>query len=266
MRWRRIFDGQITQWSNLAIIINTNGGLSSTTGKALQALYTSNSPTDTIKVIYRSASSGTTYAFTDWLHASGGSTHTRAAIRWKAVVTPGTPRTSWERRTTRPWRPISTRIPDSIGYIEYSYLLIPGNAAIQSASLQDREGQWLQPTLTNIAASRRSGRDEHYTRQLLDRQPGRQQCLAARDLSWAIVLKNQTDEATGEAIVKYLDWETHYAQSALAKAEGYVPLPAAVAAYSRQQLMNVTSGGRSCSPRRRKYNELLIKRITDKER
>jgi phosphate transport system substrate-binding protein len=61
--------------------------------------------------------------------------------------------------------------------------------------------------------------------------------------SWAIVLKNQTDEATGEAIVKYLDWETHYAQSALAKAEGYVPLPAAVAAYSRQQLMNVTSGG-----------------------
>ena len=39
----KIYDGQITQWSNLAII-NTNGGLSSTTGKALQALYTGNSP------------------------------------------------------------------------------------------------------------------------------------------------------------------------------------------------------------------------------
>jgi hypothetical protein len=56
------------------------------------------------------------------------------------------------------------------------------------------------------------------------------------------VAKNQTNEATGEAIVKYLDWETHFAQGALAKAEGYVPLPAAIAAYSRQQLMNVTSG------------------------
>jgi len=32
-----------------------------------------------------------------------------------------------ERRTTRPWRPISTRIRID-GYIEYSYLLIPGNA------------------------------------------------------------------------------------------------------------------------------------------
>ena len=51
--------------------------------------------------------------------------------------------------------------------------------------------------------------------------------------SWAIVAKNQTNEAMGEAVVKYLDWETHYGQSALAKAEGYVPLPAAIEAYAR---------------------------------
>ena len=40
--------------------------------------------------------------------------------------------------------------------------------------------------------------------------------------------------------MKYLDWETHYAQTAYAKGEGYVPLPAAVEAYARQQLQNVT--------------------------
>jgi hypothetical protein len=57
------------------------------------------------------------------------------------------------------------------------------------------------------------------------------------------VAKNQTNATTGEAVVKYLDWETHYAQGALAKAEGYVPLPSAVAAYARQQLELVTSGG-----------------------
>jgi hypothetical protein len=57
------------------------------------------------------------------------------------------------------------------------------------------------------------------------------------------VAKNQTNEAAGEAAVKYLDWETHYAQGALAKAEGYVALPAAIQAYARQQLANVTSGG-----------------------
>jgi hypothetical protein len=43
--------------------------------------------------------------------------------------------------------------------------------------------------------------------------------------------------------VKYLDWETHYGQSAIAKAEGYVALPAAIQAYARAQLELVTSGG-----------------------
>ena len=51
--------------------------------------------------------------------------------------------------------------------------------------------------------------------------------------SWADVAKSQTSEATGEAIVKYLDWETHYAQNKIAEGEGYVPLPAAVQAYAR---------------------------------
>ena len=238
----KIFDGTITQWSNLAII-NTNGGLSSTTGKALQALYTSNSPTDTIKVIYRSASSGTTYAFTDWLHASGGSSHTPSGNpmegsgnSWHATNILGAANNA----------ALATDInanPGSIGYIEYSYLLIPGNAAIQSASLQDREGQWLQPSLTNIAAAAAAaGTNITPDSFSIVNEPGNNVWPLAT-YSWAIVLKNQTNEANGEAIVKYLDWETHYAQGALAKAEGYVPLPAAVAAYSRQQLMNVTSGG-----------------------
>ncbi|MGD0852204.1 MAG: substrate-binding domain-containing protein [Acidimicrobiales bacterium] len=211
----KIYDGQITQWSNLAII-NTNGGLSSTTGKALQALYTGKSPSDTIKVIYRGASSGTTYAFTDWLHSSGGSVHMATDINSN---------------------------PGSIGYVEYSYLLIPGNAAIQTASLQDRDGQWLQPSLTNIAAAAASaGTNITPDSFSIVNQRGNDVWPLAT-YSWAIVAKNQTNEAMGEAAVKYLDWETHYAQGALAKAEGYVPLPAAIAAYARQQLETVTSGG-----------------------
>jgi phosphate transport system substrate-binding protein len=133
--------------------------------------------------------------------------------------------------------------PGSIGYVEYSYLLIPGNAAIQSASLQDREGQWLQPSLTNIAnAAASAGTNITPDSFSIVNQRGANVWPLAT-YSWAIVAKNQTNEATGEAIVKYLDWETHYAQGALAKAEGYVPLPTAIAAYSRQELMIVTSGG-----------------------
>jgi phosphate transport system substrate-binding protein len=238
----KIYDGQITTWSNLAII-NTNGGLSSTTGKALQSLYTGKSPANTIKVIYRNASSGTTYAFTDWLHSSGGSSHAPSGNVmegsgnvWNATDILGAANNA----------AMATDInanPGAIGYVEYSYLLIPGNAAIQTASLQDRDGQWLQPSLKNIgAAATAAGTNITPDSFSIVNQRGSNVWPLAT-YSWAIVAKNQTNEANGEAVVKYLDWETHYAQSALAKAEGYVALPAAIEAYARQQLMTVTSGG-----------------------
>ena len=238
----QIFDGKITTWSNLAII-NTNGGLDSTTGKALQALETGNAPSNTIKVIYRNASSGTTYAFTDYLHSSGGSGHTPSGNVmegsgnvWHAPNILGAANNA----------AMATDInanPGAIGYVEYSYLLIPGNAAIQTASLQDRDGTWLQPTLTNIAAAGAAAGTNITPDNFSIVNEGGKNVWPLATYSWAIVAKNQTNATTGEAVVKYLDWETHYAQGALAKAEGYVPLPSAVAAYARQQLELVTSGG-----------------------
>src|ERR1700722_2918761 len=142
-----IYDGQITTWGNAAIVA-TNGGASSPDGQALQALANSNSPTNVIKVIYRNASSGTTYAFTDWLHSAGTSPHAPSGNpmegsgnTWKAANILGAANNA----------ALATDInsnPGSIGYVEYSYLLIPGNSKIQSASLEDKNGQWLQPSLT----------------------------------------------------------------------------------------------------------------------
>jgi phosphate transport system substrate-binding protein len=238
----KIYDGTITQWSNLAII-NTNGGLSSPTGKALQALYTGNSPADTIKVIYRGASSGTTYAFTDWLHSSGGSSHNPSG---NVMEGSGNAWHASDILAAANNAAMATDInsnPGAIGYVEYSYLLIPGNAAIQTASLQDRDGAWLQPTLTNIANAGVAAGNNITPDNFSIVNQGGANVWPLATYSWAIVAKNQTNEAAGEAAVKYLDWETHYAQGALAKAEGYVPLPAAIQAYTREQLMNVTSGG-----------------------
>jgi phosphate transport system substrate-binding protein len=238
----KIYDGQITQWSNLAII-DTNGGLSSTTGKALQALYTSNAPSDTIKVIYRGASSGTTYAFTDWLHSSGGSAHSPSGNVMEGSGNAWHASNILAAANNAAMATDINANPGSIGYVEYSYLLIPGNAAIQTASLQDRDGQWLQPSLTNIAAAAASaGTNITPDNFSIVNQRGSDVWPLAT-YSWAIVAKSQSNEALGEAAVKYLDWETHYAQGALAKAEGYVPLPAAIAAYARQELETVTSGG-----------------------
>jgi phosphate transport system substrate-binding protein len=132
----------------------------------------------------------------------------------------------------------------SIGYVEYSYVLIPGNDAIQTASLQDKNGQWLQPTLAEIAnAATAAGSTVTPDNFSIVNQAGNNVWPFAT-YSWALVAKSQTSQATGEAIVKYLDWETHYAQNAgIAKGEGYVPLPPAVQAYARAQLKLVTFNG-----------------------
>jgi phosphate transport system substrate-binding protein len=238
-----IFNGTITQWSDPTIVA-TNGGTSTALGKALAGLGTYNEPKDTIKVIYRNASSGTTYAFTNYLQAAGGTTLTPSGnpmegtgAKWNASNILGAANNSALAQDI-------VNTVGSIGYVEYSYLLIPGNAKIQSAELQDKNGQWLQVSQPEIAAAAAAAGSsvtpDNFS--IVD-EPGNNVWPLAT-YSWALVNKTQTSEATGEAVVKYLDWETHYAQnSGLALGEGYVPLPAAVQAYARQQLETVTYNG-----------------------
>ena len=241
-----IYNGTITQWSDPTIVA-TNGGASSTLGKALTLLGTANEPKDTIKVLYRAASSGTTEAFTYWLYdagnsgiaPSGGSVMEGSGGAWKATNIDGVANNAGMATTL-------DATLGAIGYVEYSYVLIPGNNRIQIASLQDKNGQWLQPSLTNIGnAAAAAGTSVTPDNFAIVNEPGNNVWPFAT-YSWAIIPKVETSEATCEAATKYLDWETHYGQSALAKGECYVPLPAAAAAYARTQLETVTSGGTVC--------------------
>jgi phosphate transport system substrate-binding protein len=241
-----IYNGTITQWSDPTIVA-TNGGASSALGKALTELGTANEPKDTIKVLYRSASSGTTEAFTYWLYQagnsgiapSGGSVMEGAGGKWKAANIDGVANNAAMAQG------IDNTL-GSIGYVEYSYILIPGNAAIDVAQLQDKNGQWLEPSLTNIgnaaAAAGTSVTPDNFA--ITDEAGSNVWPFAT--YSWAVVPKTISSEATCEASVKYLDWETHYGQDQFAKAEGYVPLPTAIRAYARAQLETVTSGGTVC--------------------
>jgi phosphate transport system substrate-binding protein len=241
-----IYNGKITQWSDPTIVA-TNGGASSKTGKALAALATNNEARDTIKVLYRSASSGTTEAFTYWLSQAGnsgiapngGNVMEGSGGSWKATNIDGVANNAAMAQG------IDNTL-GAIGYVEYSYVLIPGNDSIQIAELQDKAGAWLQPSLTNISnAAVAAGTSVSPDNFAITDEPGANVWPFAT-YSWAIVPKSISNEATCEASTKYLDWETHYGQNALAKAEGYVPLPTAVRAYARKQLQQVTSGSTVC--------------------
>lgn len=236
-----IFNGKITKWSDPSIVA-TNGA-TTTLGKALALMGSNGEQRDNIKVIYRGASSGTTYAFTDWLHQATGTSPTASGnVMEGSGAAWGATSILAAANNAAMATDINNNL-GSIGYVEYSYLLIPGNAAVQTAELQDKNGEWLIPTLKEVAnAAAAAGTNITPDNFSIVNEPGKSVWPLAT-YSWAIVAKSQPNEATGEAVVKYLDWETHYAQSAIAAGEGYVPLPAAVAAYSRQQLQTVTYNG-----------------------
>jgi phosphate transport system substrate-binding protein len=198
-------------------------------------------------VFYRAASSGTTEAFTYWLYQagnsgiapSGGSVMEGAGGAWKASNIDGVANNAGMAQGV-------DNTLGGIGYLEYSYVLIPGNAAIEVAQLQDKNGQWLSPSLTNIGnAAAAGGTSVTPDNFAITDEPG-SNVWPFSTYSWAIVPKSESSEATCEAVTKYLDWETHYGQDALAKSEGYVPLPTATRAYARAQLETVTSGGTVC--------------------
>jgi phosphate transport system substrate-binding protein len=242
----QIYDGKITTWSNSAIVA-TNGGAGTATGKALADLGTNNEARNTIKVLYRNAGSGTTEAFTYFLSQAGNSGHAPnggspmegAGGAWGATNINGVANNAAMAQGI-----VNTL--GSIGYVEYSYVLIPGNDAIQVAQLQDKNGQWLEPSLTNIAnAAAAAGSGLSTANFAITDEPGSNVWPFAT-YSWAIVPKTQTNEGSCEAITKYLDWESHYAQNAIAKAEGYVPLPTAVRTYARALLKEVTVSGTAC--------------------
>lgn len=241
----QIYNGKITTWSNPAIVA-TNGATTAL-GKALAALGTNNEPRNTIKVLYRAASSGTTEAFTYWLFdagnsgiaPNGGNVMEGTGGTWGATNIDGVANNAGMAQG------IDNTL-GSIGYVEYSYLLIPGNDAIQVAQLQDKNGQWLEPSLTDIAAAGAAGGSsitpDNFS---IADEPGNNVWPFAT-YSWAIIPKSETSEATCEAVTKYLDWETHYAQNKDATTEGYVPLPSAARAYARAQLETVTASGTVC--------------------
>ena len=234
-----IYNGVITSWANISIV-NLNGGSTSKIGKKLLALP---SGVKTIKVLERNASSGTTFAFVDYLNTANSGLPT-------GVTGP-----SGSPMDTKGWRAsftgeanngamanALTTTPGAIGYVEYSYLLIPGNSAIDTAQLQDAAGAYIKPSIKTIqAAATAAGTNitpDNFSAVYL---PGAGVWPFAT-FSWAIIKKDQSGQAAkGEAAVKFLDWMVHYGQTQAA-GQGFIALPNAIKNYDRKQLMAVVNG------------------------
>jgi phosphate transport system substrate-binding protein len=222
-----IFSGNVTTWNNPEMqSLNSNVTL----------------PTNSILVVHRSDSSGTTFVFTGYLtqeSAAWNKTYGQAkSIGWPvglgangnagvAGVVQGTTYT--------------------IGYVELAYALA-NNMAV--ASVQNAAGNWVLPTLASSAAAASSvsnlpaGNGVWSTVNLLN-QPGAT-TYPIVTFSYVIVYKDLSANPdlnvnSAGALVKFLWWAVNTGQGQ-AQALSYVPLPANVLAIDAATIQSITFG------------------------
>ena len=163
-----IYNGTITQWSSPQIVA-----------------------TNAVRARTRQGVGGARHEQRIARHHQGRSTAARARVPPTRSPTASTKRAlghrgQWQRdgrhrrgveahehpggaRTTRRWPRTSTTRSGRLATWSTATYLIPGNDAIQIASLQDKNGQWLQPTLPGDRQRGDRRGDRGHARQLLDR-------------------------------------------------------------------------------------------------
>ncbi len=224
----KIYEGKITTWNSPAIqFLNKKVKL----------------PGTKIIVVARGDSSGTTYIFTDFLHTSDPAVWTATpsktplTLPQHGIAGNGNAGVAADIANTR----------DSIGYVEYSYVLLNPSLLRGVALIMNRSGKALVPSSAGIAAAAAAKPHISSTNFSIVWQKGATAYPIA-GYTWAIVWRvNQTSDHEGTLLVKYLDWLSHSgaangttAGQDVAALQGYVPLPASIQTLARATLLAVT--------------------------
>ena len=197
-----IYLGKITKWND-AKIAALNPGVTL--------------PDQTIRVVYRSDGSGTTYNFVHYL--------SQISPEWKQRVGFGTAvrwPTGFGGRGNEGVSAYVKQLQGSIGYVELSYATTNN---LTYAAMQNAAGAWVQPSIASFRAAAASAdwaAAEDFNL-VITNAPG--------EASWPIAATNfilvpltPRDPAKAAATLKYFEWA--YANGdASAESLGYVPLP-----------------------------------------
>jgi phosphate transport system substrate-binding protein len=219
-----IYAGKITTWNNAQI-------------KAINPKYKTKLPNHAIETVCRSDKSGTTYIYTNYL----------------SVVAP----TIWTAAPSK--SPLTCSLPGSgnngvaqniqnnkytLGYVEYSYLLLNPKLLSGVAAIQNKSHKWVLPSPAGVAADAAKKPNVSSTSFAIVNETGATSYPIA-GYTWAVIFKNQANLDTGTLVVKYLDWLSHsfpgvlhkIAGQNLAGQQGYVPLPANIQHLARVTLL-----------------------------
>ena len=201
-----IFLGKITKWND-SRIADDNPGVTL--------------PNKPIIVVHRSDGSGTTSIFTDYLSSINqewaGKVGKGASVKWPVGLGgKGNEGVAGQIKTTE----------NSIGYVELAYAI---ENKLPYATLQNKEGKFVEPTIKSISAAA-AGAAKHMPadyRISLVNQPGKESYPIV-GFTWLLVYEQQKDKVKGRKIVEFLTWSLHKGQK-MAAPLLYAPLPENVA-------------------------------------
>jgi phosphate transport system substrate-binding protein len=205
-----IYLGKITKWNDVAIT-----GLNP--GVAL--------PDAAIAVVRRADGSGTSFNFTNYL--------SKVNAEWKSKVGEGTA-VNWPTgaggKGNEGVSAFVTRLPNSIGYVEYAYAKQNKMAHVL---LKNASGNFVAPSDDAFKAAA-AGADWNKTfYQILTEQPGKDSWPITA-ATYIMMHKVQDKPAAASASLKFFDWA--YVQGdKMADELDYVPLPASVKDLVRKQ-------------------------------
>jgi phosphate transport system substrate-binding protein len=217
-----IFLGKITRWND---------------PKIAELNRTATMPNADIVVAHRSDGSGTTDIFTNYLAAVN--------TEWRAKVGHGKA-VNWPvgigGKGNEGVAGVVKQTPGAIGYVELAYAR---QIRMSVASLRNREGAFVAPTLeaTSAAAAGAARTMPADYRVSIVNAPGKDSYPIA-GLTWLLVYRNQRDEAKGKALVQFLKWAIHDGQK-MEAALDYAPLPKSVVEKMDKTLRQINYKGKS---------------------
>jgi phosphate transport system substrate-binding protein len=211
-----IYLGKIKKWNDPAIE-KLNPGLKL--------------PDMNITVVHRSDGSGTTFTFTNYL--------SKISPEWKEKVGSNTS-VAWPvgvgGKGSEGVASYVQRIPGSIGYVEYAYILETHGSY---ARMINSAGKIVSPTLQGFQDASAhvdwANAQDFYV--ILTNQPGAD-TWPISGCTWQILRKN-APKATNMQVMKFFDWGFEHGQE-MAKSIAFGPLPpstvAAIKAYWKKEL------------------------------
>jgi len=213
-----IFLGKVTNWNDKRIATD-NPGVTL--------------PDTKITVAHRSDGSGTTYIFSDYLSS--------ISPEWLSKVGKGTS-LNWPAgiggKGNAGVAGAIQQTPGSIGYLELAYA-VQNN--LSYATMQNKEGKWIAPSLQSTSAAAAAATIPEDMKVSIVNSPGAE-AYPITGFTWALIYQDQKDKAKGTALVNFLNWSIHDGQN-LSETLQYAKLPASLVVREEAMLKSITFQG-----------------------